>query len=62
MKRGAILIVFFILALMLFLNGCAGPAPPSKDRVVIYVSTDRVFSEPILRAYEQKAGAAVQVV
>ena len=62
MKRGAVLIVFFILVVMLPLNGCAGPAPPSKDRVVIYVSTDRVFSEPILRAYEQKAGATVQVV
>ena len=62
MKRGAIFIVFFILVVMLSLNGCAGPAPPSKDRVVIYVSTDRVFSEPILRAYEKKAGATVQVV
>ncbi len=30
--------------------------------VTIYVSTDRVFSEPILRAYEQKTGVRVNAV
>jgi iron(III) transport system substrate-binding protein len=30
--------------------------------VTIYVSTDRVFSEPILRGYEQKTGVKVNVV
>ena len=30
--------------------------------VTIYVSTDRVFSEPILRGYEQKTGVRVNVV
>ena len=30
--------------------------------VTIYVATDRVFSEPILRGYEQKSGVKVNVV
>ncbi len=32
------------------------------DELTIYVSTDRVFSEPILRGYEQKTGVKVNVV
>jgi len=40
-----------------------GAGPDSKtDEVTIYVSTDRVFSEPILRAYEQKTGVKVNAV
>ncbi len=31
-------------------------------KVTIYVSTDRVFSEPILRGYEQRTGVQVNVV
>ena len=34
----------------------------ATNEVTIYVSTDRVFSEPILRAYEQKTGAKVKAV
>ncbi|MBA3256253.1 MAG: extracellular solute-binding protein [Pyrinomonadaceae bacterium] len=34
----------------------------SLNEVTIYVSTDRVFSEPILRAYEQKTGVKVNAV
>jgi iron(III) transport system substrate-binding protein len=30
--------------------------------VTVYVSTDRVFSEPVLRAYEQKTGVKVNAV
>src|SRR5439155_9543179 len=32
------------------------------DEVTIYVSTDRVFSEPILKSYEQKLGVRVNAV
>jgi iron(III) transport system substrate-binding protein len=32
------------------------------NEVTIYVSTDRVFSEPILRAYEEKTGVKVNAV
>ena len=34
----------------------------SLREVTVYVSTDRVFSEPILKAYEQKTGVKVNAV
>lgn len=47
--------------------GCGGdgPAeqPDSREKTVtVYVSTDRVFSEPILRAFEQRSGIRVNAV
>jgi iron(III) transport system substrate-binding protein len=45
------------------------PAPTGSNganstarEVTVYVSTDRVFSEPILRAYEQQSGVRVNAV
>lgn len=38
-------------------------SPPSEHRTVtIYVSTDRVFSEPVLREYERRSGVTVNPV
>src|SRR5829696_5927755 len=37
-------------------------ANTSAGEVTVYVSTDRVFSEPILRAYEQQSGARVNAI
>jgi iron(III) transport system substrate-binding protein len=37
-------------------------ANTSAGEVTVYVSTDRVFSEPILRAYEQQSGVRVNAV
>src|SRR6266536_1600444 len=59
--------VAFTLGAMLLLAACAGrrftPKSDSGSReVTIYVSTDRVFSEPILKAYEQKTGVKVNAV
>jgi len=44
--------------------GCRSSAPPQEvDRTVtVYVSTDRVFSEPILRQYEKRSGVKVNAV
>src|SRR5688572_26332244 len=44
--------------------GCrSSEPPPDADRAVtVYVSTDRVFSEPILREYEKQSGVAVDAV
>src|SRR5262249_52010944 len=39
-----------------------GSVDQEPKEVTIYVSTDRVFSEPILRAYEQKTGVKVNAV
>ncbi len=58
---------------MTFLASCASErqtattnnntnAGGTANEVTIYVSTDRVFSEPILRAYEQKTGVRVNAV
>src|SRR6266496_5196321 len=60
-------LVAFTLGCTLLLAACAGQrsTPTSNSggsEVTIYVSTDRVFSEPILRAYEQKTGVKVNAV
>jgi iron(III) transport system substrate-binding protein len=49
------------------LASCQGQRQGSQpggaaNEVTIYVSTDRVFSEPILKAYEQKTGVKVNAV
>src|SRR5687768_1515846 len=43
-------------------NSSEGSSSNPARQVTIYVSTDRVFSEPILRAYEQKTGVRVNAV
>jgi iron(III) transport system substrate-binding protein len=53
------------LALAVFsLAGCraADESQGPERTVTIYVSTDRVFSEPVLRAYEQRTGVRVDAV
>ena len=54
------LAVFTLVALA----ACRGsdPGPQAPRTVTIYVSTDRVFSEPVLRAYERQAGVTVNAV
>lgn len=46
------------------LGACRSPEPaPNADRTVtVYVSTDRVFSEPVLREYERQSGVRVNAV
>ena len=47
---------------------CGTDSPPAEQRaaeaktVTVYVSTDRVFSEPILKAFEQRSGVRVNAV
>src|SRR6266498_2291686 len=54
------------MGLTLIFAACGGtPQNPDNSKaseVTIYVSQDRVFSEPILRAYEQKTGVKVNAV
>ncbi|MGE3844890.1 MAG: extracellular solute-binding protein [Vicinamibacterales bacterium] len=49
---------------VLALAACGGSDPGSQAprTVTIYVSTDRVFSEPVLRAYERQSGVTVNAV
>jgi iron(III) transport system substrate-binding protein len=53
-------ITFAVVAL----NGCRSSAPPkdAERAVTVYVSTDRVFSEPILREYEKRSSVKVNAV
>jgi iron(III) transport system substrate-binding protein len=42
---------------------CRSPESQNAQRTVtVYVSTDRVFSEPVLRAYEQRTGVRLNAV
>jgi iron(III) transport system substrate-binding protein len=54
------IITFAVVAL----NGCRSSAPPQDGEraVTVYVSTDRVFSEPVLREYERRSGVKVNAV
>ena len=44
--------------------GCRSPEPSqtANRTVTVYVSTDRVFSEPVLREYERQTGVRVNAV
>src|SRR5688500_2814112 len=46
------------------LNGCnrSGTAETATRSVTVYVSTDRVFSEPVLQEYERRSGVTVNAV
>src|SRR5215216_2313456 len=69
MSRG--FTILLIAALASFCAACGSrQSSPSADgganatarEVTVYVSTDRVFSEPVLRAYEQQTGVQVNAV
>ena len=51
---------------LLLMAGCGGPGSDTDtsapQTVTVYVSTDRVFSEPILRMFEQRTGVRVNAV
>lgn len=55
-----------VIAVAVAASGCGGrPAEQSaaaEKSVTVYVSTDRVFSEPVLQAFEQKTGVRVNAV
>ncbi len=42
--------------------GCRRPARPDSQRVVIYVSVDQQYAEPVLMAFERETGIAVEAV
>jgi iron(III) transport system substrate-binding protein len=58
MSSGAVVLVMFCVA------GCRSPeqAQNAGRTVTVYVSTDRVFSEPVLRDYEKQTGFRVNAV
>jgi iron(III) transport system substrate-binding protein len=62
-KRPVSIHVFAALAL-LGVGGCRSPESTQNAArtVTVYVSTDRVFSEPVLREYERRTGVKVNPV
>lgn len=69
LTRAAWSFLIGLIGLMIFASACQRQsAPASRDankgaaEVTVYVSTDRVFSEPVLRAYEQQTGVKVNAV
>ena len=56
--------ILSLASLVVTAVACGSPeSARNTDRVVtIYVSTDRVFSEPVLREYERRSGVRVDVV
>lgn len=63
MSRGALGgLVIGIAGMTLAACGASEPTRPPARAVTIYVSTDRVFSEPVLREYERQSGVIVNAV
>ena len=57
---------FASLCLLAAMPACGGGSPDEsatgQRAVTVYVSTDRVFSEPVLRVFEQRSGIRVNAV
>ena len=53
-----------VLGYALAATACRGGEPPRNPArtVTVYVSTDRVFSEPVLKEYERRTGVKVSAV
>src|ERR687897_2642013 len=54
----------FIAVAIVAVVACRSPEPAQNTArtVTVYVSTDRVFSEPVLREYERRSGVKVNAV
>ena len=54
----------FAALVLLGVGGCRSPESTQNAArtVTVYVSTDRVFSEPVLREYERRSGVTVNAV
>ncbi len=64
MKRKINLLFFMAVmtAVSFFLPGCSPENSQSKGEVVVYTSVDQVYSEPILKAFEEETGIQVKPV
>ena len=54
--------IFHIFIISLLLIGSTGCSREDTDEVVVYVSEDLVFSEPILRDFEKDTGIKIKAV
>lgn len=59
---GAEHVLLSVLVVLGLLSLAPGSAAAGSDQVVVYTSLDKVFSEPILAAFEERTGIAVRAV
>ena len=52
-------VLCMLMLVMLFFVGCKGKDSGEQQEVVVYTSLDKVFSQPILEAFEKKTGIKV---
>lgn len=52
----------FLALIALSFTGCSKDQPAAQQEVVVYTSLDKVFSQPILEAFERKAAIKVKAV
>ncbi len=62
MSKGRLFIAIVALVVVIALALWRILAPESADKVVVYVSHDQVFSEPILKDFERDTGIRVKAV
>ncbi len=51
-----------VTALFLVIFSCSTSKQPEQEEVVVYTSVDQIFSEPILKEFEQKTGIKMHPV
>ena len=56
------LVLLFALGLLASACGRSEQTAPATGTVTVYVSTDRVFSEPVLEEYQRRSGVTVNAV
>ena len=63
-RAKALLLLVLATGLFLALTGCKGEAgqPGKPDTVVVYTALDQVYSEPILKAFQERTGIRVEAV
>ena len=61
MKKAVLISILCLSMVSLFLTGCKGK-DSAQQEVVIYTSLDKVFSQPILEAFEKETGIKVLAV
>jgi len=61
-RTAAILLAVFIIAVAIIVWQRIKPPLDSTKTVVVYVSEDQVFSEPILKDFEKKTGIRIEAV
>jgi iron(III) transport system substrate-binding protein len=62
LKKAARPVGAFTTTVLLACGGGTGDPDAARGEVTVYVSTDRVFSEPVLQEYERRSGVKVNVV